>query len=261
MSQSSRLGLTPTDGFALRENVPQQSAPPQQTAREFLAKYYGAEWPQIEAEIEAAGGGLDVPYTFTPWELVEAEFEAQMQPSADLREQEVTSCLDWADPLTVEFLAERFGLPSPCEFDSSDVFAIDALTAELNQGIRERAEYVGDLVMGEARKKVARGRLRQGAIHDPGPEHGPRLLRQVYRRTRVGGLAHPDARGIPRVLAALRRDLRAAGASRGARRRVSAREVRPLTLGSEAVKKSIASREPAVSDEARRGDDAYPGRY
>lgn len=157
----ARAEIDPTAIPEERAELPVASAPesaaPSQTAREFLASYHGARWPEIEAKIEAAGGGLDVPYRFTPWDQVEADFEAQMRPSDGFRERRVSSWLDWAEPLTAEFLAERFPVPGAEPFHSGDLSAIDALVTETNQRIRQRAEFLADLVEQEVRRKWLTG--------------------------------------------------------------------------------------------------------
>jgi hypothetical protein len=119
---------------------------PQQTAREFLAGYYGAQWPEIEAKIEASGQGLDIPFVFTPWEDVQSDFEVRVGLSREQRQSTVRTNMHWSEPLTREFLVTTFPMPEPHEVDETDVPAIASLVAEKNERLAAVAEHFAGVI-------------------------------------------------------------------------------------------------------------------
>ncbi|NOT29209.1 MAG: hypothetical protein HOP15_02040 [Planctomycetes bacterium] len=125
----------------------------QQTAREFLRGYYGERWPEIEAKIEASGNSLDIPYVFTPWEEVAAQFEERIGLSRGLREELVANNIGWPEVLDLEHLDANFPIEAldsplggPVEFDAADVAAIATLVAEKNVELAALAEHQVALV-------------------------------------------------------------------------------------------------------------------
>ncbi len=119
---------------------------PQQTAREFLAGYYGAQWPEIEAKIEASGQALDIPYVFTPWEDVQSDFEVRVGLNGEQRQSTVRTNMHWSEPLTREFLVATFPMPEPHEVDETDVPVIASLVAEKNERLAAVAGHFAGLI-------------------------------------------------------------------------------------------------------------------
>jgi hypothetical protein len=126
-------------------DVPQTAESPE-TVRQFLSRYHGARWPELEAKLDAAGLELDQPYRFTPWEDVRDEFEGRIGMSPEDRRTLVRDQLRWSDELTAESLNSLFPLPAPNAIEDADVPVIEAIVAEKNTEITELAEYYGGLI-------------------------------------------------------------------------------------------------------------------
>lgn len=140
------LAVAATPRVDLEVATPADPPPHQQTAREFLAQYYGSRWPETREKLESAGLDLDQPYRQVPWEDVEAEFESRIGLRGESRENLVRDQVRWPEELTAEFLNETFPLPAPLAIDQADVPAIEALVASKNDEIGALAEYYGDLI-------------------------------------------------------------------------------------------------------------------
>lgn len=132
-------------------------APRPQRARDFLAGYYGARWPEIEQRIEAAGQDLDQPYSFTPWEDVEAQFEGLVGMSATGRASVVRDQVRWTDELTPEFLRTTFELGDSFAIEAGDLVAIEALVDARNREIAALAEHYCAMIDAFVRAKWASG--------------------------------------------------------------------------------------------------------
>jgi len=147
-SASSLAGLPVVPQSARAEVVaPAPSAPAhQETARDFLAGYYGARWKEVETKIAAAGQDLDIPYFFTPWEDVANEFESRIGMSAEGKASLVKSELHWPEVLTPAFVNQSFPLSESQAIDESDVPPIETLVADVNGRITELAQYFADLI-------------------------------------------------------------------------------------------------------------------
>lgn len=133
------------------------SAPRPQRARDFLAGYYGARWPEVEARIEAAGQDLDLPYSFTPWEQVEAQFDGLIGLTATGRASIVRDQVRWTDELTPEFLRTNYALGESFAIDAADLVAIEAQVTDRNRQIAELAEHYCALIDTFVRAKWASG--------------------------------------------------------------------------------------------------------
>ena len=116
--------------------------PAVRTAADFLAGYYGDQWPEIRERIEAAGQvSLDTPYSFTPWEDVELEFLARLDMTEESRASLVRNKLQWPSELDATWLRQEYSLsPERFELTELDVEEIRARVAAKNQEITQRAE-------------------------------------------------------------------------------------------------------------------------
>lgn len=113
------------------------------TAREFLAQYYGARWPEIEPKIKARA--LDEPYHFTPWESVAAEFASKAGLLPEHRAAMIQAKLHWVEPLDAGWLHDQFGIAGwDGTLDESELFAIEALVEPLHEEILALAEQFAD---------------------------------------------------------------------------------------------------------------------
>jgi len=107
-------------------------------ARAYLADYYGARWPEVQAKIEAWGPqpiDLDMPYYQRPWEEVEADFVATLPMQEDARASLIRSRIRWPEKLTEPYLREEFpaGRGRRYQIDESDLLAIETLVEGKNQ--------------------------------------------------------------------------------------------------------------------------------
>jgi len=133
--------------------------PAPRTARAFLADYYGASWPEIEARIVASGqADLELPYTFLPWEDVELVFERSIPLDTQERADIVRGQLRWPETLSPEFLAEQFQLEGrPAAVDEAELQDIETLVAAKNQALAELGEFFADRIDFYAQEKWQRG--------------------------------------------------------------------------------------------------------
>jgi hypothetical protein len=139
-------------GFALapvaaREPSPVEPAPEAVAApthaRDFLASYYGARWPEIRARMEAAGAPLDQPYVFRPWEEVAPQFESLVPMNQAQKDSSRRVVLRWPSELTDAWLQERVPIGRPFETSEDDRVAIEVLVEDLNGSLELLAdEYV-----------------------------------------------------------------------------------------------------------------------
>jgi hypothetical protein len=158
---ASRLAALPSPARETLEPVPAPSGVPlpdgPTTARAFLAAYYGANWPDVEARLEAAGQSLDVPYVFTPWEEVMDKFEERIGMSAENTAQLVRDRVRWPEQLTPEYVAQRFQLREGEQVDEADLVHIEELVAEKHREITALAEHYCDLVDYFVHERFRRG--------------------------------------------------------------------------------------------------------
>jgi hypothetical protein len=118
--------------------APQEELGKGAPARAYLADYYGARWPEVEAKIEAWGPqpiDLDMPYYQRPWEEVEADFVATLPMHEDARASLIHSRIRWPEKLTEPYLREEFpaGRGRRYEIDESDLLAIETLVVTKNE--------------------------------------------------------------------------------------------------------------------------------
>jgi hypothetical protein len=159
LAEASDLGYVGEVERVQQEVPPPPPAPTGQTARAFLAGYYGERWPQVEQDMDASGIDLDVPYAFTPWEEVAPEFEQSFRIPADELRDIATRKLDWPEDLGVEWIRENYPVRSSAALTAEDLAAIEERAVGHNAEIQALAdEYVVllDLAM---RERWSSGRI------------------------------------------------------------------------------------------------------
>jgi hypothetical protein len=126
------------------------------SARQYLEGYYGADWPAIQARIEAAGGELDVPYTPHPWEEARERMSEHALLDEGTRDSVLRGFMDWPEPLSNEWLETKFGRDpglAPAEFDE-----LAALVATDTLALETAARTFADLLDQEVRLRWEQGR-------------------------------------------------------------------------------------------------------
>jgi hypothetical protein len=134
---SSLASLVTKEAWVPRSSVataeplaPMPEAPKQQSAREFLADWYGDQWPEIERKMLTSRHtrlDLDIPYFFHPWE----EAAAVIEPAITVPDLEghAWNKARWPQETTLEFIQSEFKLDKPYAIDESDLTIIDGLIA------------------------------------------------------------------------------------------------------------------------------------
>jgi hypothetical protein len=117
---------------------PAESAPPPETKRDILRRYWGDRWPEVEAAMEASGKELDVPATLLPWEEARAVLDAQVGLKDGERAAIKRSLMGWPEELTLQWL--RASLNTGADATEEDLVAIGAMVAEENAALDWRAE-------------------------------------------------------------------------------------------------------------------------
>jgi len=117
-----------------------EEAPATQSARGFLADYYGERWAQVEAAIEASGENLDQPYSFHPWEDVALEFERVIPLDEPRRAAVVASQMQWPQELTVSWVAENYPIGRAIVLSEPDLPELEAAVAATNEELAQLAD-------------------------------------------------------------------------------------------------------------------------
>ena len=142
----AELAEAPLDGRTtspLASSPEPASAEASTTARDFLASYYGARWPDVRAKMESAGAPLDQPYTFHPWEEVAPVFETLVPMNDAQRASSARTLVRWPDELTDEWLQENVPFDRRFETAEEDRVALEVLVEDVNGTLRVLAdEYV-----------------------------------------------------------------------------------------------------------------------
>jgi hypothetical protein len=138
------------------------------TAREFLAAYYGSEWPALEARFEAEGLDLDAPYSHTPWPDVELEFAGRIGFTEESRATLLRDRMRWPEGLTRAYLQEEFGRHCQVEVDEVDVAVVAERVHRANLALREGIEDYLDQVDFLVRERFQEGRF----LRAPFTTHG-----------------------------------------------------------------------------------------
>ena len=103
-----------------------------QTAREFLANYWGAQWEKIEPAMIAAKVDLDVPFEFVPWDGAREALASVVLPGKEHLEGQVQGMMKWPADLTTSWLTEYFSLPERLAPTDADLPPIQEIAAPLN---------------------------------------------------------------------------------------------------------------------------------
>lgn len=98
-----------------------------ETAGEVLEAYYGAAWPGVRARLETAGVRLDVPFSLTPWNEVEAEFRGLVGVDETMRKQILLDRFVWTEELTNDWLREQFPGVGDFELAPEELAQLEAL--------------------------------------------------------------------------------------------------------------------------------------
>ena len=208
----SELGYTRVPSPATEAPPPAIEVPPgMETARAYLARYYGERWPEIEKAMEASKAKLDVPFVCSEWDDVAFEFEQALC----LKPEEVTAMaqrkLAWPDELTEEWLRKEYQTGRPYQLRPDDLPLIEDAVAALNDEIRAKAAQWAELVQSIIQNRWATGDLlrapytTQGLSKDVGfwskstGGHGWAVTLTLRRED------HPDAAALESEIYDLRR--------------------------------------------------------
>lgn len=133
--------------------------------RDYLARYYGEDWPEIETKIEAwaQANGFDLdlgqPYYQRPWEEVEGEIAASLPISEEARQAHVQTRLQWPERLSASYVREHYPLGQRrYELDESDLVAIEALVAPKNEEITQLVGLFTERIDRHVMERWATGR-------------------------------------------------------------------------------------------------------
>ena len=148
-------------GYAHREPAALEPAsePTQERARDFLARYHGDAWPEVEARLEAAGVALDGPYVFHPWEEAEPIVRAGYRLAPEERAQTLLQKLDWPDELTLDWVRSEFDTGRPYPLAEEDLPVLRDLVADLNLELLGKAELYCDLLDATIQERFQRGQF------------------------------------------------------------------------------------------------------
>lgn len=146
-----------------RASVPEPERAPEAQglprAGEFLARYHGDRWPELEARIRATGlVDLDTPYRFQPWEEVQGEFQAAIAMKAALRAAIMQSKLHWPEVLTPEFVAAEYAPGKQLRrLEQSDLAELEAVVEAKNAAIAALGDDYASQVDRHVQERWARG--------------------------------------------------------------------------------------------------------
>jgi hypothetical protein len=87
------------------EEIP--SKPPQ-TARAFLADYWGPKWNEVEEAMLKRGVNLDVDFKLGLWEDAFPEIQEKIYLDASEIQNQIDFVLDWPSEVTIEALDAKF---------------------------------------------------------------------------------------------------------------------------------------------------------
>ena len=194
-------------GYARRESIPSEPAPEEGTARTFLARYHGADWPAVRARLEAAGVALDVPYVFHPWEEAEPLLRAGYRLAPEERAQTLEQKLAWA--------RAEFDTGRAYPLGEEDLPVLRDLVADLNLELLGKAELYCDLLDVTLQERFRRGDYAREPYSSAGT-----AAEGGFHATAVGALgwatsmvltreAHPELAGLLDEMRSLRQERRA----------------------------------------------------
>ncbi|MBL8861781.1 MAG: hypothetical protein JNK02_07185 [Planctomycetes bacterium] len=171
MHETERLQLT-VDAPAVRQ--PLEAGPGEEPAGfRFVRDFWGARWPEVEADFRARGKSMDWPQAPTlPWEEVAEVFGQELFPLQDAERQEYLegNLLRWRGVVDKEWLRNVLGWTSPV--DDEQIARIEDLAARHNPQIEALAREWIDRFDFEIRAAFRAGRYEHGPFTLPTGEPG-----------------------------------------------------------------------------------------
>ncbi len=116
--------------------------PPPETKRDYLRRYHGAGFSEIEKQLEAEGYNLDALVAegdIAPWEEVEDRIHKMFVGSLDQILMVSKGSIRWPEEINQKYILDHFKIDSE-KLTDADVSMVESIAQDYNKSIQEDAK-------------------------------------------------------------------------------------------------------------------------